>query len=409
MNIYHIHQHIHTALIWLLVTFFLGVTIPSSAADKDYELLPDSSNYVLVSLLVTSSGEEGFYSLGHSALRLECPVHDLDYCFSYNTVIEPGLLFNLKLLVGQMTAGYERVPYDMYVARFHRNGQGVTQYPINLTRHEKQELWREMDHQTAKGHDRPFDFLFNNCTTTLFRSLSTIMEREDFEYAPSPLLTMGIRDYISNTMHDSPWLELMTVTMASGFAREELPIDAKVSPYIWGQLLTTADIVGLDGSRRPALAGPPVQITPKKLQVDPVPWSPIRVFGALLLFVVLVTLAEKFFHWHTLAACTDRLLFILHSVLSVYLLYASCIQLFGMFWNWMLIVFNPVPLILWLFFRHRKWYHQVWLVYALILVAFMIFLPIWTGHLELPHQLVFATLLIRCLSRYFHQQDQPMA
>ena len=377
------------------------------------ELLPDSSNLAVVSLLIASPGKEGFYALGHSALRLKSPVHHLDYCYSYNTIEEPGPLFNILLLMGQMKAAYEPVPYETYMERYRNEQRGVTEYTLNLTLHEKQELWRLMDNQVKKGYTLPFDFMFNNCTSTIFRSVSTVMYKEDFDFPQVEPLTLSTRDCFEHIYRQTPWLDFMGITFLTAYAREQQPIDIMINPSLWAQLLPQTDIVGLDGARRPALAEQPIALLPNKLQVKPSIWTPTLVFSILLLLTLLVTAGQWFLHWRRLPRTLDSILFIVHALVSAYLLFASCTLMFGTFWNWMLLVFNLIPLLLWLFGRKKPWHRRVWLPYAAVILATMILLPFVTGNIEIPHQLIFATLLTRCVSKHFEPrltpQPQPKA
>ena len=334
------------------------------ASDTEKEaLLPDSSNLAVVSLLIASPGTEGFYALGHSALRLKSPVHGLDLCFSYNTAEEPGPLFNVLLLAGVMRAAYEAVPYHIYMDRYKGEHRGVTEYPLNLTLHEKQE--------------------------------------EDFEFPQVEPLTLSTRECFASIYRDTPWLEFMGMTFLTAYAHEKLPIDVMICPELWGRLLPQTDIVGNDGSRRPALQGEPRQLLVQQLQVPPLPWTPTRVFAILFVITLLLTAVQWWLHWRRLPHALDACLFTLHTIVSAYLLYASCTRMFGTFANWLLIVFNLLPLVLWLVGRRKAWHRKLWLPYAAVILVMMIFLPLYTGNPELPHQFIFATLLTRCLSKHF--------
>ena len=383
-------------------------TVTAAPADTTGEkLLPDSSNLAVVSLLIASPGEEGFYALGHSALRLKSPVHNLDYCYSYNTIEEPGPLFNVLLLAGQMRAAYEPVPYETYMKRYRNEQRGVTEYTLNLTLHEKQELWKLMDNQVKKGYTLPFDFMFNNCTSTIFRSVSSVMEKESFNFPQVEPLTLSTRDCFAHIYQQTPWLDFMGITFLTAYAREQQPIDIMINPSLWAQLLPQTDIVGLDGAKRPALAEQPRTLLQNHLQVKPSAWTPTLVFAILLLLTLLVTAVQWFLHWRRLPRTLDAILFIVHALVSAYLLYASCTQMFGTFWNWMLLVFNLIPLLLWLVGRKKPWHRRVWLPYAAVIIVTMVLLPILTGNPEIPHQLIFATLLTRCVSKHFEPRLEP--
>ena len=82
------------------------------------EVLPDSSNFVTASILLSSPGKEAFFALGHSGIRLKSPSKGLDYCFSFSTVLQMGPAFNLVIILGQMKGGYEAVTFEEYIKTF---------------------------------------------------------------------------------------------------------------------------------------------------------------------------------------------------------------------------------------------------------------------------------------------------
>lgn len=363
------------------------------------EVLPDSSNFVQASVIITTPGTELFYFLGHSALRLQCPSADLDYCFSFNTIVDQGVAFNFLLISGQMIAGYEAVKFDDYLKPFKESGRGVYEYPLNLTLEEERALWKLMDDQMLKGMCFKFDFLFNNCTGPLFRSLESIMKQEKFVYTNEYPLTLNTRERMKVSL-GSPWFDFFSVIMLSAYYRDDFPLYMKVYPELWGRLLVNAEIVGVDGSRRPALESPVEELTPQKLFVKNSPITPTWVFGCLFALVLLVTYLEVAKRWQRLSKTVDIILFTAYTLFSLYLLYASCIQLFGTFHNWFLIVFNPLPILGYVFFRKKPFYYKFWLVFVVVLMAFMVFLPLYMGKMEWPHEFLLATLLVRSIANY---------
>ena len=213
------------------------------------------------------------------------------------------------------------------------------------------------------------------------------------------------RDGIAEIMGKTPWIEFLTITMMSALSpNDPCPLELFICPSLWAELLPEAKIVGLDGSVRPALDSEVKELLPVKWQPTPMWWTPIRMFGLLLAFVLLVTLAEWLLHWRRLPKAIDVMLFVIYTIFSAFLLYAVCVRLFIVSWNNFLLVFNLLPLLLWLFFRRKRWFGKVYGLYALALVAFMIFFWIYQSRIEWPHEFLLAVLLTRCISRYFQNK-----
>ena len=63
-----------------------------------------------------------------------------------------------------------------------------------------------------------------------------------------------------------------------------------------------------------------------------------------------------------------------------------------------LIPFNPLPFLLWLCFRRKKWYPQLFRIYTLILVVSVPLLYIVTCQADLAHAFISLTLAVRTFS-----------
>ena len=385
-----------------LSVLLLAFVVPKVHAveTNPVEVLPDSSDFVTASVLISSPGHEAFFTLGHSGLRLQCPSAGLDYCFSYSTIVNPGPHFNLLLLTGRMKAGFEALPYAEYMESFSKDGRGVTEYPLNLTLHEKQELWRLMDNKMMKGPTQPFDFLYNNCTSSLYRSVESIMESEDFDYPKLPPLDLRVRDAFHELFIDMPWVEFFGITMLSAIPPDDpTPLTLVLCPDLWGRLLSEATIRGLDGSSRPALSEPARALLPQTYFLQPTFWTPVNVFALLFAVVVVLTLAERLLHWRRVGKVFDTLLFSVYTFMALYLFLASCFRLYGFFWNWFLFVFNPIPLLLWIFCRKKGFYPKVWCCYSAVLLLFMVLYVFYMSQIEWAHECMLGAFLVRCLNR----------
>ena len=125
------------------------------------------------------------------------------------------------------------------------------------------------------------------------------------------------------------------------------------------------------------------------------------VFGGLLLLTILLTLGEWLLKWKKLPLAFDIALFTMQTLMGLLLLYVLAFSnLFGGLWNWYLIVFNPLPFLLWLLFRKWKNYPKVWGIYSVVLALFLLATP-FLGGLDLSHQFVTGTLLVRSMNKYF--------
>lgn len=220
-------------LVTLVVAFFVfapvGAKTPRPVAADT--AATDSSRFVTASLLVITPGPDIYSVLGHTALRMQCPSKGLDYCFSFET--ETGLAGYLSFFAGQSHAGFMPVPTATFLAGYRQQGRGVTQYDLNLTPHEKQELWRALDNDMLEGAHRKFNLIQNNCTSMALLKIESILDDEgiDFRRMPAPMYYKNGRgvEYLSRR---SPWAQFLFMTFLGSEADTDWPLENKMNPEL---------------------------------------------------------------------------------------------------------------------------------------------------------------------------------
>lgn len=392
--------------IWI-ATLVAGLTLATSvtahAQDKvpwthPGPLLPDSSNFVTASLLIASPGEAIYSQFGHAAIRMECPVHNLDYCFSFGE--EPGMGGVIKFFTGKTDAHMFAIPTSEFLSEYKEEGRQVMQYELNLTTHEKQELWRQLDNDFVDEEMRHFNFLQNNCSSVSLRAVESVMDEESIDFNGWPeeyKLSNGA--IMKFQERHSPWLIFLCITFLGSESDIYWTNEQRTGPALLVDVAKKASIANADGQKRPLVIGVK-QLMPLKNSFKASPITPLWVFGLLLLAVVLITLAQLKWKLKPLGRTLDILLMVFVTVVGLFLIYTSFVSgLFGTHWNWYLIPFNPLPLIIWLIWRKRIGFYNVYLFYTAVLILFIMATPL-SEQLDLPHQLITATLAARCLFNY---------
>ena len=382
-------------LIGVLLTSF---GLKAQDADTNFVLLPDSSNFVTASMLVASPGEAIYSQLGHAALRMECPMHKLDYCFSFEE--EPGMGGIMKFFLGKTDAHMMAVPTEQFLNTFKKEGRQVKQYTLGLTTHEKQELWRLLDNDYIDEEMRHFNFLQNNCSSVSLSAVEDVMTDEtiDFNGWPEPF-KMNNGKLMKFYVRKWPWLRFWCTSFGGTETDAIWENEQRMCPELMPQVLKKASIVSTDGTHRSMVTGEK-ELLPLVNEFKATPITPLWVFGALLLITILITLAQFKWKLKTLPKVLDILLMALVTIAGIILIYTSFVSgLFGKHWNWYLIPFNPLPPIIWLLWHKRKGFHKVYLFYTIVLVLFILATPL-SEQLDLEHQLITAILAVRCLANY---------
>ena len=369
-------------------------------------LLPDSSNFVTASLLVASPGEALYSSYGHCALRMECPVHNLDYCFSFEMDFNSSINDYVKFFAGNVQSHILAVPTGEYVGAYKKEGRGIKQYELNLSTKEKQELWRVLDNDYVDEQFRKYNLIENNCSSILFATILGAPIDREVEFGQLPEhFSLNNGQMVRHDAHLSPWTEFLDISFLGTESDNYCGIINKISPESFGPVIKSIKLVDRSGAKAPLLKGEK-ELQPKTLTVEPTRWTPTLVFSIMLAIVLLVSLLNYMSRCKTIGKWLDVVLLVLQTIIGLMLIYTSFVSgLFGKNWNWYLIPFNPLPLIIWLIWRKRKEFYKVYLFYAIVLALFILATPL-SEQLDLPHQLITATLAVRCIYNYFDGKNK---
>ena len=400
--------------IWI-VTLVAGIALATSAAPRDTvsvswthggPLLPDSSNFVTASVLVASPGEALYSSYGHCALRMECPVHNLDYCFSFEMDFNNSLQDYINFFAGNVQSHIIAVPTGDYVNNYKNEGRGIKQYELNLSTKEKQELWRALDNDYVDEQFRKYNLIENNCSSILFATILGAPIGREIEFGQLPKhFSLNNGQIVRHDAHLSPWTQFLDITFLGTESDNQCGIVNKISPESFGPVIKSIKLVDETGSKTPLFKSEK-EILPVKLVVEPTKWSPTFIFSILLAFIFLVSLLNYRDKCKAFGKWIDVTLLVLQTIIGLILIYTSFVSgLFGKHWNWYLIPFNPLPPIIWLIWRKRKGFYKVYLFYTAVLVLFILATPL-SEQLDLPHQLITATLAVRCFYNYIDGKRQ---
>lgn len=368
--------------------------------EAEADSLRQTDGFVTASLLVTSPGEEGYSSLGHCAIRMECPAYGLDYCFSYELTTGDVATGYLAFFSGQSPAGFVAMETPVYLQRFRDEGRDIVQYTLNLTPQQKQELWQRLDENMMEGFNAQFDFLYHNCTSMSLIALQSQLAGERLVVKEWPEVmrhsTAYTYKYYTRQM---PWMQFVLATIMGTRADEDIPKELCVAPEVMGEVMSHAVIIGPDGTERPALTGQPRQLQPQTLMVSHSWLTPQRIAIALLVLLLVLTLGQWLRGWRRLALTADVVLLVAQAAAGAALLYLVAVsRLFGQHWNWCLLLYSPLPLVAWLCFRRRAFYRRLSLFYGGAMLLLAVAAPLITAQLIAAHRLVAAAIAVRCMS-----------
>ena len=390
------------AVLAMLLTWVSGA---HSSPNDSVKVLPDSSNFVTASLLIAEPLHALYSVFGHATLRMECPSYGLDYVFTFES--DPNFGTFMTGIAGKAKAKYVAVPTDTFIRDTRMEGRGLKQYRLNLTHHEKQELWRLLDQELAAGDYRNFNLLTDNCLTSSILNVERSLIGEHLEWGPMRYpQTHSDGHVLRYAAQHSPWAEFLFITfIGTGYDHWSM-MESRIMPATVAQMLREAKLINdSTGASRFVITDPGTTLVESSGKDKATSITPNMVFGCLLLLQLGdegaedVARAEVQPHGYRAAKIYDILLVTAQSFVCLLMLYVTFFsELFVTQWNWYLIVFLPLPLLFWQI-RNKTIASRCWMCYSIVLLLFILATP-FIGVLDLPHQLITGSLCIRNVSNY---------
>lgn len=331
------------AAMGLLVTF---AALPIFAVDSSANapmgdgIDRTDPNFVKASLLVMGPGKELYSCAGHACFRLECPKFDLDYCFSYEGESASDQVF--RFFAGKLKMGMFAIPTQDFLKQYVEGGRGVRQYTLNLSPAAKVRLWKLFDDLVAKGADLPYDHIKRGCAQSTLATILAAIRPELMEHAPwAEKFQLSRREILHSYISDYPWTRMM-LHMISG-------PEADRAATMVDKIITPDDMLaylrGLKVNGQVVLNAEPVELLPQTLQNRQTLFTPMM---ASILAVALSLIG-----WFRTSCAIGLALMAVYALVGLFESYVVFLSdLPASSWNWILIPFNPLPLLLWRWRRH---------------------------------------------------------
>lgn len=311
---------------------------------------PDD-NFVIASVMIAGPGDELYSRLGHAFLRMQCPSHGMDFCFTYES--EDAARKVASFLSGNLKMGMQGIRTDEFLQHYRDEGRSVEQYDLQLPVAVKQNMWRILDGLVDEGMYLPYDYMERGCAYSVFNVIRESLGDSRMEFGSWPEdFTMTRREIVCSRLDDSPWTRLFLNIITNGPIDDDVAFTEKtITPEMLVKALENAT---LDGHPVLAAGRPVFEATHVP---DGAHWlSPMALAVVLLvLTVVCMVMGKQWMLYPMLSLQTFLGLFV------CYLLFFS--SLCATEWSWLVIPFNPLPLFLW------KWRRYWAFPYATVIVV----------------------------------------
>lgn len=390
---------------FLGIVLLLAVALSSVSQTADDTFVPPDD--LSTSLLICQPGRTFYSGFGHCALRLQCPSHGLDVTFTY--ALDDNLANRIAMFRGNGAGRYSSVRTTTFLKEYVEQGRGVVDYPINISVEQTRKLWQILDGENESPRYRQYNFLHTNCSSMCFYALKRVMKDEEIVWNGLSEGCKGTyRNFVGYVSQGRPWTGLFWSSILGSTGEEIGQLEDKLAPMLIEPSLAQATIRSTsgEGQERPFLQDEPTRLVAHTLTYPHHPFTPTVAFAILLAVAVAVSIIELLRGYNAIQRTFDTLLLVAQTLVGLFIFYLSCLShMVGAAHNWNLLVFNPLPLLLWLCFRRRKWWTKMYVLYAAVLLLYIVswaFMP----NVALPHVLLALTLLVRVTMRIFEPQKR---
>lgn len=326
--------------------------------------------------LLTCDPHSEIYSLyGHTAIRMYDKSKHASFIINYGVFDFDSDNFILRFIFG--LTDYEMGIFDErdFKSEYLRRGSGVIQQDLNLSRAEKLRIFRAlMENNKKENRYYRYNYFYDNCTT---RARDLIVNNLDgmVVYAPSAREGMSYRDAVREYNEEYPWARFGNDLLLGVKADKRLnQAELQFLPFNLSDDFSGAEIVGVDGSRRPLVSNTRQMLAPGiQLVEDGFPLRPrtcaLLLLGLTIVLCLIEQMSGKTFWVY------DLIWMILCGICGLILTAMIFSQHPTVNVNFQILVLNPLCLVLVYpaiksLRKHKS--HWWWKAYSIMLTLFLI-------------------------------------
>lgn len=360
-----------------------------------------------VSVLTCAPGEEVYSLYGHTAIRVKDNATGEDRVFNYGVFDFNTEYFIWKFVLGKTDYICASMPWAYFLREYERSGRSVVVQLLDLTESEackvKEYLFKNVEPENRVYR---YNYLTNNCTTKVLDCVEACVEGTIVYSWSSEMHTY--RSILHRYTSSHPWAQDGNDLLLGADVDTILSHRATCfMPDLYMKALSDAVVRNDFQDTRKLVLSTSVFPAPANILSSPedsIPWSPeILCWGIFIIGVIIMALEyglKKMF-WPL-----DILIMLAHGL-------AGCLIVFMFFFsehpavgsNWLIGVFNPLPLVALPFVVKAAWNDRVTFWHHLMAVwiaLFLLFIPWMPQRMPVLAVPVLATLLARQVSYILH-------
>lgn len=294
------------------------------------------SDEARISLLTCAPGKNLYSRYGHTAVRVNDPINDIDIVFNYGTFDFNTEHFYWKFMRGETWYELDATPYWWFMRGYEENNRRVYEQVLNFTPAQTNLLWDKLlTNYEPQNRKYLYNFVFDNCATRPYVLIDAVFSGtnaegmwSDYQGAEGQTYRRFIQRYTGKGSWSDFGINLVFGPKADQpmHGEERLFLPEELMYYI--SEARTADKRLVKSER----------IAP--FDIKPVPWYKTWYFGIALYFVLLALITgydRKRQKWSWGVELAVGVPYGLLLLIVTFLTFCSCHPLVGFGWRLLII------------------------------------------------------------------------
>jgi hypothetical protein len=135
-----------------------------------------------VSIFTCDRGQELYSTFGHTALRIQDPINNLDVVYNYGCFDFRTENFYLKFVKGDLQYYMNATSFDDFIFEYKLAEREVIEQTLNLPLTKKQELFNALNNSLfSEERYYTYKFIDRNCTTMIAEKINGLFDRKEIQ------------------------------------------------------------------------------------------------------------------------------------------------------------------------------------------------------------------------------------
>jgi len=263
-------------IIFLLAFFFCHPDVVNAQELQ----LSDQASISLITILPGEAPEELF---GHSAVRVNDPVNNIDISYNYGT-FNFDTFFLVKFTYGDLEYFLSQTTFESSVNHYLERRRPMIEQVLNLSTAQRQQLFNFL-RINAQEENRyyQYDFLFDNCSTRIRDALEQVFG-ENVQFSNESVSNLTFRDMIHQYVEHRSFIHL-GIDLLLGADIDRL-VTYREQMFLPDYLMREFDkaTIQVGGERQPLVSTTEIILQIEDYEIEAgLPWASILTWSLLLI------------------------------------------------------------------------------------------------------------------------------